>query len=531
MRDCFYLPNKISLNIPKKSAMSKRLLTTILLLLIVNILPVSYYLIRQSASLSDNENMVQMVFEKQVESILFSLNQDTENAINQWVNNLDLPVDYSGNLMEGITRKLFANNQALKQVEFKSLSDKSFHSVYSQNDSTLATPDLPDSDLRALKNYLKDGYQRIDSKRDGNNILLTFFLKSGNGNLYCTMLVNIQLMVEQNLRPKIQQTAQNIFAIEVTDSIGQRKLLTTDQDIKNRYQNHTNSWYIPGVWFGIQLKTQTIEQLIIKRNKTENRMLIALLLLSVTGTLVIIFSIRKTISVNNLKSEFISNVSHELRTPLALISMYSETLLHDRVKTEEKRKQYIQIINQETNRLSDLVNRILNFSKIEKKKVSYSITEVELNTVVEQTISNYGPHFKAKNVVCTFEPSEEKLMVDADREALIETLINLIDNAVKYGKEEDKKVEIRSKKLSNKVVLEVHDNGIGISKRNQKRIFDKFYRVTHGNLAHQAKGAGLGLNIVKNNMKAFNGKVGVNSEPGVGSCFSLIFPQPTHKQV
>ena len=99
------------------------------------------------------------------------------------------------------------------------------------------------------------------------------------------------------------------------------------------------------------------------------------------------------------------------------------------------------------------------------------------------------------------------------------------------GKEEDKKVEIRSKKLSNKVVLEVHDNGIGISKRNQKRIFDKFYRVTHGNLAHQAKGAGLGLNIVKNNMKAFNGKVGVNSEPGVGSCFSLIFPQPTHKQV
>jgi len=511
--------------------MSKRLLSTILLLLIVNILPVSYYLIRQSASLSDNESMVQMVFEKQVESILFSINQDTENTINQWINNLDLPVDYSGNLMEGITEKLFANNPALKQIEFRSLSDKSFHKAYSRDGLAVSTTNLSEFDLNTLKNYLKDGYQRIDSKRYGDDIALTFFLKSDNNSLYCTLLVNIQRMVEQNLRPRIQQTAQNIFAIEVTDSINQRKLFTTDQDINDHYQNHINSWYIPGVWFGIQLKTQTIEQLITKRNRTENRMLIALLILSVTGTLVIILTIRKTISINNMKSEFISNVSHELRTPLALISMYSETLLLKRFKTEEKREQYIQIINQETNRLSELVNRILNFSKIEKKKVNYSITEVELNTLVEQTISNYEPHFKAKDVVCTFEPSAEKLTVDADREALIETLINLIDNAVKYGKEDNKRIEIRSKRINDKIVLEVHDNGIGISKRNQRRIFDKFFRVTHGNLAHQAKGAGLGLNIVKNNMKAFNGKVGVNSEPGIGSCFSLIFPQSTHKQV
>jgi len=122
--------------------MSKRLLSTILLLLIVNILPVSYYLIRQSASLSDNESMVQMVFEKQVESILFSINQDTENTINQWINNLDLPVDYSGNLMEGITEKLFANNPALKQIEFRSLSDKSFHKAYSRDGFAVSTTNL-----------------------------------------------------------------------------------------------------------------------------------------------------------------------------------------------------------------------------------------------------------------------------------------------------------------------------------------------------------------------------------------------------
>ncbi len=504
--------------------MSKRLIITIALLLIINLMPVSYYLIRQSASLSDNEKMVQMVFEKQVQSILFSLNQETENTLNQWINNLDIPVDFSGKVPEVITGKLFTNNPSLKQIEIESFRNKAFHQVYTRNDSLLTTPDLALSELKSLKSFIGDGYQKIIPQRQGNDVTFTFFLKSGNNDLYCTILTSLQLVIEQNIRPVIQKTAQDIFVITVNDSIENQNIFSTDPGIGTEFKNRTNSWYLPGIWFSIQLKTQTIEELISKRNKTENILLIALLILSLIGTLIIILTIRKTVMVNNMKSEFIANVSHELRTPLALISMYSETLLLGRINSDEKKHQYVKVINQETSRLSDLVNRILNFSKIEKKKRTYVISDVVLNDVIEQVVSNWEPHFKANKVTCSYSPQCEKVVVKADREALIETLVNLIDNAIKYGREDDKRIELRCYKLKERLILEVNDNGIGISKRNQRKIFDKFYRVTLGDLAHKAKGAGLGLNIVLNNMKAFNGKVKVSSEPGKGSCFSLIFP-------
>jgi two-component system phosphate regulon sensor histidine kinase PhoR len=103
-------------------------------------------------------------------------------------------------------------------------------------------------------------------------------------------------------------------------------------------------------------------------------------------------------------------------------------------------------------------------------------------------------------------------------------MVNLIDNAIKYGREQGKTIGIRIRKSANTLLIEVEDNGIGISKKHLPYIFDKFYRVTKGNLAHQAKGTGIGLNIVKQIMKSHNGKVLVKSKPGEGSCFSLVIP-------
>lgn len=509
--------------------MSRRLLITIILLLTVNLMPIAFYLVKRSASLSDNEKMVQLVFEKQVESILFSLNQETENMVNQWINNIDLPVDYSGSLPETITKKLFSNNRALKQIEIKSLRNKQFKEVYSNNDSLYIIPEVSNNTINSLSNFIKDNYQKIHTERFVNDIVFTFFLKSGNNDLYCSILADLNLIVSQNLRQKIEQTAQDIFVISVDDSIKGLNLYTTDPLVTPDSRHHAQSWYLPGIKFSIQLKTQTIEDLVQKRSKTENYLLIALFLLSLIGTLIIVLTIRKTIRVNNMKSEFIANVSHELRTPLALISMYSETLQMGRIKDEEKKMQYLNVINEETGRLSGLVNRILNFSKIEKKKRTYHIEEVKINDVVRHVITNWEPHLKANNVNCTYTSNCEGITVMADREALVETIINLLDNAIKYSKDDDRRIDIKCQPLNNRVVLEIHDNGIGISKRNQRKIFDKFYRVTKGNLANKVKGAGLGLNIVLNNMKAFGGKVKVSSEPGKKSCFSLIFPSVIKK--
>lgn len=504
--------------------MSKRFYIALLLLLAINLIPIFYYLVRQSAELTENEEMVQFVFEKQVESILFSFNQESQNILNQWINNLDIPVNYSGPLMQGISNKLFTNNLALEQIEFRSMKNPKFKSCFTRPNSSTGNLQWSQSELIELQNYLSQDYQKIEARRNQNDVWFLFFLKSGNNDMYCTLRANLESMVEQNIRPKIQQAAQELFVIAIEDSIAGKQLYITDDTNKSKIKNRAESWYLPGIWFGIQLKTQTIEQLIADRSRTENYMLISLFLLSISGSVVIIVLLRKMLLMNSMKSDFIANVSHELRTPLSLIGLYSESLLLNRVATEEKRRDYLQVIHHETIRLSGLVNRILSFSKIDKKKRSYQCSHLEANALAEEVFETYQPHFSLHKVQASFVANDADLIVNADREALIECLSNLIDNAIKYSGDSNRMVEIRVQKNGNWIDLCVKDNGIGISKVNQKRIFEKFYRVTQGDLAHKAKGAGLGLNIVRSNMKACGGKVSVQSELNVGSTFILSFP-------
>jgi len=244
----------------------------------------------------------------------------------------------------------------------------------------------------------------------------------------------------------------------------------------------------------------------------------------ILGLLFLIISIRKEIILAEMKSEFVSNVSHEIRTPLALISMYAETLLLKRFKTPEKEKEYLNVIHNESNRLSEMVNRILTFSKMEKMKRLYHFSEVDINELVDEVIYTFGPHLKTMNVECVKNIECDIPSMQADREAITECLVNLIDNAIKYGRASEKKIWIKTRRHENSIIIDVEDNGIGIAKKYLPFIFDKFYRVTKGNLAHQAKGTGIGLNIVKQIMDTHNGKVIVKSKPGEGSCFSLKFP-------
>jgi two-component system phosphate regulon sensor histidine kinase PhoR len=235
-------------------------------------------------------------------------------------------------------------------------------------------------------------------------------------------------------------------------------------------------------------------------------------------------SIRQAVRLAQLKSEFVSNVSHEIRTPLAIINMYSETLEMDRIKDEQKKKEYYRVINTETNRLSGIVNKILSFSKIESGKRDFKFEEVDLNSVVDQIIHNYQHHFKNKGFTCNYNPAEALDVITADREAITDALINLIDNAIKYS-DSGKQIDISTGMDSENVFVEVKDYGIGINTKDQKLVFDKFFRVTSGDLAFKAKGSGIGLSIVKHIMEAHNGSVGLKSKPGEGSTFTLYFPR------
>ncbi len=226
--------------------------------------------------------------------------------------------------------------------------------------------------------------------------------------------------------------------------------------------------------------------------------------------------------LSQLKSDFVSNVSHEIRTPLALINMYIETLEMGRIRSDEKVKEYYSVILQESQRLAGIVNKILNFSHIESGKRKYNFTNVNLNTVVEEVTPLFRIRLDSNGFQFNVECYPDLKPIIADRDAVADALVNLLDNAIKYS-DNTKVIYIRTGNMRDAVYIEIEDHGIGISSKDQKHIFDKFFRVTEKNLAYKAKGSGLGLAIVKHIMDAHYARIDVKSEKNKGSIFRLIF--------
>jgi two-component system phosphate regulon sensor histidine kinase PhoR len=204
--------------------------------------------------------------------------------------------------------------------------------------------------------------------------------------------------------------------------------------------------------------------------------------------------------------------------------MYIESLERGIVKTPEKVKEYYTISLQETQRLTSIVNKILNFSQMESGKRKYTFQNVYVNDVVEEVVTTFKLNLENQDFQWSMQLSDEDLQIVADREAVTDAVVNLIDNAIKYSGD-IKKIDIKTGLEKERVFIEVKDAGLGISKSEQKHIFDKFYRVTQENLAHKAKGSGIGLAIVQHIMEVHEGHISVKSTPGEGSSFRLYFPR------
>ncbi|HSP86545.1 MAG TPA: HAMP domain-containing sensor histidine kinase, partial [Ignavibacteriaceae bacterium] len=271
----------------------------------------------------------------------------------------------------------------------------------------------------------------------------------------------------------------------------------------------------------ISLRGASIQELAEERVYTNIILVLGLAILLIAGNWFVYRNTKKEIELARIKSDFVSNVSHELRTPLSLINMFAETLELDRVKSDEKKKEYYSIISNEANRLSRIVNKILNFSRMEAGKKTYNFTIAKLNEIVESTFNTYKFHLQNNGFTFKLIQSENLPEIYADNEAVSEALINLIDNAVKYSNEQ-KEIIITTGFDTEKVFIEVQDKGIGISQDDQKRIFEKFFRATTGSV-HNTKGTGLGLTIVKHIMDAHKGEIKLKSNIEKGSAFRLEF--------
>jgi signal transduction histidine kinase len=277
-----------------------------------------------------------------------------------------------------------------------------------------------------------------------------------------------------------------------------------------------------GLAVGIKFQGTSVEAL----GKTwvhRSFLILGFLSLMIIGGLVLTKHIvSKEMALARLKSDFVSNVSHELRTPLALIRLYAETLELGRITTQEKKQQYYRIIRKESERLTALINNILDFSRIEAGRKEYEFRNTDIAELVRNTLESY--RYQIEQQGFAFEESIDSNLpaVPVDREAIARALVNLVNNALKYSSEE-KFLGVKLYRENSVVKLEVADHGIGIARRDLSKIFEKFYRAGDP-LVHNTKGSGLGLSLVRHITHAHGGEIAVESIPGKGSKFTLSLP-------
>lgn len=240
------------------------------------------------------------------------------------------------------------------------------------------------------------------------------------------------------------------------------------------------------------------------------------------GVVLWLRTVSRQTKVAEMKASFVSNVSHEMRTPLSLISLYAETLKMGRVSDPEQINEFQEVIYRESRRLMQMVNNVLDFSRIESGRETYKLERTDIGVVISEVLDDYREPIEAAGFEVKPEISADLPEVMADRAALSQALLNLVENAVKYSPEQ-KSITVRSSRRGAEVAIDVVDHGIGIPAAEQSRIFQQFHRVDSP-LTPETRGSGLGLALAKHTTEAHGGRIEVESEPGRGSRFTIVLP-------
>lgn len=509
--------------------MNSTLKKIILPLLFVVLIPAISYSVYEITSLNETEKVIEEIYKNQLDVILNSVNQYSDLIVTNWVNEINSKLTADKiQLSEKNVDDLFQKNKSLLQLYV--FNDSTLSDGYSLKQEEGTSEEIIKAVVKdnspkveRLSRYIKAEYRKIEPLESGVNQrqFLAVLLNNADKEILAVLELNTSRFIEEVLRPVILEAAGNEFAISC-NSENDVHNFNFDESIEDKETEVTSSlWLIPDYELGIILKGRTLGGLIAERTYTNLLLIVVMNIVVIGGVLIIYRNIRQEIKLAQIKSDFVSNVSHELRTPLALISMYSETLEMDRVKTEEKKKEYYKVISQESNRLSRIVNSILSFSKIESGKRHYNFQPADLNELISQVYENYKYHLETRGFTFKISLNRQLPKLDLDREAITEAVINLVDNAAKYSKE-NKFIELKTLYFNNNPAIEIVDEGIGISKEDQHKIFEKFFRVSTG-LVHDTKGTGLGLTIVKHVIDSHNAKIELESQEGKGSTFRIIF--------
>ncbi len=227
----------------------------------------------------------------------------------------------------------------------------------------------------------------------------------------------------------------------------------------------------------------------------------------------------------DIKNDFINNMTHEFKTPISTISLAVEVMKDSEVKKDSsKMSRYLNIIQDENRRLGTQVEKVLQMALLDKGEVKLRLGTVDIHETIEQVLTNLSVQIEQKNGIVKLELEAENPEIEADEVHLTNIIYNLLDNANKYSPE-NPEITIRTENLGNSLKISILDKGIGMTKEQIVRIFERFYRVPTGNL-HDVKGFGLGLSYVKKMVESHNGQITVESKLGEGSKFEIIFTTP-----
>lgn len=377
----------------------------------------------------------------------------------------------------------------------------------------------------ALSNVVRE-VQRLNNDSSAiyepvKQISSNYYLASTNDTLHPYQLENLlkSEFQDRNLDADFEYVLYDCF----TDSIIFGNYVNIQTEAKNLVYKISNreKWNQASHYFGVYFPDRALYLIDELRIWIVSTIFLFLVVVFFSYTIWVILKQRK---LSEIRTDFINNMTHELKTPISTISLSTEVLSNPNItKNPERLANYAAIIKEETERLRNQIEKVLQIATLDKNRIEIDFKPVDLHKVIEKTIDGFELILDSKEGKIEQNLKATSPIISGDEMHLTNILFNLIDNAIKYSSN-DPRIEISTVDHKNGMYLRVVDNGIGMNREQQKHVFEKFYRVPTGD-QHDIKGFGIGLNYVMKMVKKHRGKIQLKSELKSGSTFRIYFPK------
>jgi two-component system, OmpR family, phosphate regulon sensor histidine kinase PhoR len=513
---------------------SRRLIFLIVVLVLLPVLFLSAY---QIGTFSSSEEMMRDLYRRQLDVMLYSLNQYAWDMSAYWAATLRLQMQKpERSAAQGaqtflertpVVESVVLSDSAGDNVEvvlrdgvpaYGAVKDTLVAQLRRHNDRLVQLLRYRSLDYRKLEPFVVRGPSAADQR-----IALIFANDSGSTlPRFAGLVFREEEFITTMFAGRLTEAAGEEFALGVFRKNQPLAIAASSPMRESEIVQRRDLWLFPDLEVAIGSRGVTLDE-IIRARLVRNITFVAVVnIILLAGVVLVYRNVRAQTELARSKSTFVSNVSHELRTPLALIRMFAETLEMGRLKSEQKKQEYYRTILRETERLTHLVNNLLNFSRMEAGRKPYQLARSSIRDIVRDVVTTYMPHLEHAGFTPVVELPQDDVVAAVDREAIAEALINLLDNAVKYSGSK-KYLRVRLTRTAGDVRVEVEDQGIGIAPQYHTKIFEAFFRVPSG-FVHDTKGSGLGLSLVKHIMDAHGGSIELVSVPDKGTTVRLVFP-------